>query len=165
MTLYEIDQALLDMMETVDPETGEWAGNAEEWDHLNMERDQKLENTACYIKDLRVQIQGFRDEIMSLKRRQKILENKEAWLIENLKRSLAGANFETTRCTLRFKKNPETVKVTDKEACLRWAETYAPDAIKYAEPELVKNDFKVILKNGVDVPGIELVRETRLEVK
>lgn len=165
MTLYEIDQGLLEIMETVDPETGEWIGDPEAWEQLNMEREAKLENTACYIKNLRAQIAAFKDEVRTLQRRQKVLENREAWLMENLRRSLAGENFETTRCALKFKKNPETVRVTDKEACMRWAETYAPEAIRYAEPELVKSDLKVILKNGVEVPGCELARETRLEVR
>lgn len=165
MTLYEIDQELLALMNDTDPDTGELLASPEDWDRLNMEREDKLEGTACYIKDLRVRINGFKEEIRSLQKRQKVLEHKEAWLMENLKRSLAGENFETTRCTLKFKKNPETVRVTDREACMRWAETYAPDAIRYAEPELVKADLKTILKNGVDVPGCELARETRLEVK
>ena len=165
MTLYEIDQSLLDMMEAVDPETGEWAGDPEAWDRLSLERDQKLENTACYIKDLRVRIQGFREEIKTLQKRQRTLEAKEAWLLENLRRSLDGTDFETTRCRLRFKQNPESVKISDREACMRWAETYAPDAIRYAEPELSKGDLKTLLKNGVEVPGCELSRETRLEVR
>jgi len=165
MTLYEIDQELLALMNDTDPDTGELLASPEDWDRLNMEREDKLEGTACYIKGLRVWINGFKEEIRSLQKRQKVLEHKEAWLMENLKRSLAGVNFETPRCTLKFKKNPETVRVTDREACMRWAETYAPDAIRYAEPELVKADLKTILKNGVDVPGCELARETRLEVK
>lgn len=165
MTLYEYDKALLDLMESVDPETGEWNGNPEDWDRLNMERDQKLENTACYIKDLRGQILTFRTEIRTLQQRLKGLESKEKWLMDNLRRTLDGQNFETTRCSLKYKKNPETVKVEDREATLRWAEIYAPDAIKYMEPELSKNDLKVILKNGVDVPGCHLAQEMRLEVK
>lgn len=165
MTLYEIDRELMALMSETDPDTGELLATTEDWDRLNLEREAKLEGTACYIKDLRVRINGFKEEIRSLQKRQKVLEHQEAWLMENLKRSLAGANFETTRCTLKFKKNPETVRVTDREACMRWAETWAPDAIRYAEPELSKADLKVILKNGVAVPGCELARETRLEVK
>lgn len=165
MTLYEIDRELMALMSETDPDTGELLATTEDWDRLNLEREAKLEGTACYIKDLRVRINGFKEEIRSLQKRQKVLEHQEAWLMENLKRSLAGANFETTRCTLKFKKNPETVRVTDREACMRWAETWAPDAIRYAEPELSKADLKVILKNGVEVPGCELTRETRLEVR
>lgn len=165
MTLYEIDQALLDLMDTTDPETGEWVGDPDAWEQLNMEREAKLENTALFIKDLRAQIAAFKNEVRTLQRRQKVLENRETWLLENLKRSLNGQNFETARCALKFRKNPETVSVSDLEATMRWAETYAPDAIRYAEPELKKNDLKILLKTGVPVPGCALVQETRLEVR
>lgn len=165
MTLYEIDQSLMDLMEQVDPETGEFTGDPEAWEALNLEREVKLENTALFIKDLRGRIAAFTCEIVNLQKRQKVLKAKEAWLLENLRRSLDGQSFETTRCTLKFKKNPESVKVEDKEACMRWAETYAPEAIKYAEPELVKQDLKTLLKNGVEVPGCRLAQDTRLEVK
>ena len=94
MTLYEIDQSLLDIMEAVDPETGEWTGDPEAWERLNLERDVKLENTACYIKDLRGKIVDFKAEIKTLQQRQKTLENKEAWLLDNLKRSLDGSNLK-----------------------------------------------------------------------
>ena len=165
MTLYEIDQALLDLMDSTDPETGEWTGDPEAWERLNLEREAKLEGTACYIKDLRVRINGFKEEIRSLQKRQKVLENREAWLLDNLKRSLAGENFETTRCRLRFKQNPETVTVLDQTAALEWASRYAPDAIREREPELSKPELKILLKAGVEVPGCELARSMRLEVR
>lgn len=165
MTLYEIDRELMALMSETDPDTGELLASPEDWDRLHLEWEAKIESTACYIKDLRGQINAFKEEVRNLQKRQKVLENREAWLMENLRRSLAGENYESTRCSLRFKKNPETVQVTDKEACLKWAETWAPEAIRYAGPELNKADLKVILRNGVEVPGCELARETRLEVK
>lgn len=165
MTLYEIDQSLLDIMEAVDPETGEWTGDPEAWERLNLERDVKLENTACYIKDLRGKIADFKAEIKALQHRQKTLENKEAWLLDNLKRSLDGTNFETTRCTVKFKRNPESVKYTDEGAAMQWAEEYAPDFVIYAKPTLSKAGIKALLKDGEQVPGAELVREMRMEVK
>ena len=165
MTLYEMDQALLDLMEAVDPETGEWAADPEAWEQLNLARGQKLEDTACFIKDLRVQIEAFKAEIRELQRRQKVLENKEAWLMENLRRSLDGANFETTRCALRFKRNPESVRLTDADAAMNWALTNAPDCLRYKPATLSLSDLKAELKKGTSIPGAELVQDMRLEVK
>lgn len=169
MTLYEYDKALLDLMESVDPETGEWSGDPEEWDRLNMERDQKLESTACYIKDLRGDIKKFEDELKEttqrLQARLNTLRRKEAWLVSNLTKSLAGENFETARCSLRFKRNAQKVQIDDREELMRWAEINAPDIIKYKQPDLSKNDIKTIIKDGRDVPGCRLVQDIRLEVK
>ncbi len=48
MTLYEIDKAITDL---ADPETGEIT-DFEALDNLQMARDQKIENIACYYKNL-----------------------------------------------------------------------------------------------------------------
>lgn len=165
MTLYEIDQELLDLMEAIDPETGEWAGDPEAWDRLNMERDQKLENTACYIKDLRGDIAKLKGEIETLTKRMRTLQNKEAWLLDNLRRSLDGQNFESARCQLRYKKNPESVRLTDEAAAMAWARENAPDCLRYKPATLSLSDLKQEIKKGASIPGAELVRDMRLEVK
>lgn len=165
MSLYTIDLELMELMEAIDPETGEWVGDQEAWERLNMERDAKIENTGLYIKDLRVDIAGHREEIRRLQAKVKTMENKIAWLSENLKRSLNGESFETTRCSLRFKVNPYSVKIDDEDQVMRWAEIYAPDAIKYAEPELKKAELKKIIASGDTIPGAHLEQEVRLEVK
>lgn len=165
MSLYQIDQELQALMETIDPETGEWTGDPEAWERLNLERERKLENTALYIKDLRAEAAAIKGEIETFQRRLKTLQNKEAWLLENLRRSLDGQNFETTRCQLRFKKNPESVRLTDEDEAMRWAIEYAPDCLRYKPSTLSLSDLKAEIKKGAVIPGAELVRETRLEVK
>ena len=95
MTLYEFDQNLAALMDAVDPETGEWIGDVQAWEDLNQERDKKLENTALFIKELRGDIAKFKAEIETLQKRMRVLMNKEAWLLENLRRSLDGQMFET----------------------------------------------------------------------
>lgn len=165
MTLYDIDQALLDLMDTTDPETGEWVGDPEAWERLSLERERKLENTALYIKDLRADAAAIKGEIDTFQRRLKTIQNKEAWLLDNLRRSLDGQNFETSRCQLRFKKNPESVRLTDEAEVMRWAREYAPDCLRYKPATLSLSDLKAELKRGTEIPGAELVRETRLEVK
>ena len=59
MTIYEIDQAI---MECVDLETGEII-DTEQLDKLQMERDAKLENVACWIKDLKAEAEALKAEI------------------------------------------------------------------------------------------------------
>lgn len=165
MTLYEIDKGLLEIMESIDPETGEWVGDPEAWERLNLERDTKIENTACYIKDLTARINAFGEEIKTLQKRKKTLETKAEWLMSNLRQSLDGENFETARCAVRFKLNPEKVQYTDDSATLAWAKEYAPDCLKEVRPSLSAEAIKKRLRNGEMIPGAELVRETRMEVR
>ena len=56
MTIYEIDQAI---MECVDIETGEII-DTEQLDKLQMERDTKLENVACWIKELTAEAEAIK---------------------------------------------------------------------------------------------------------
>lgn len=165
-TLYEIDGALLRLMEeSVDPETGEFKPDQEAWDRLQMEREVKIENTALYIKDLRARAGDIAEEVKTLQARKKALERRADWLAENLRRSLDGADFETARCAVKFRKNPESVKYTDEDAAMAWAVEYAQDCIRILPPELSRVAVKARLKAGEMVPGAELVREIRMEVK
>ena len=62
MTIYEIDQAI---MNCVDAETGEII-DTERLDKLQMERDAKLENVACWIKDLKAEAEALKAEKQAL---------------------------------------------------------------------------------------------------
>ena len=72
MTIYEIDQAI---MECVDIETGEII-DTEQLDKLQMERNTKLENVACWIKDLKAEAEALKAEKQALAERQRVAENK-----------------------------------------------------------------------------------------
>ena len=71
-TLYEIDYNLYQLLENemvVDEETGEIIFEESDIDNLLLSRDQKLENTACYIKNLMSDIDQIKSEEKSLKER------------------------------------------------------------------------------------------------
>ncbi len=164
MTLYEIDQRLFELLEQVDPETGELLASPEDFAQLQMTRKEKLENTALYIKNLRSEAVAIKGEEDILAKRRKRIESKISWLESNLKASLGGNSFETSRCSVKFKQNPESVKYTDEKAAMAWAVEYSQDCIKFAPPTLSKADIKKKLKSGEQIPGVELVREIRMEV-
>ena len=62
MTLYEIDAQLEEMLEQVDPETGELLCDMEQLEALSLERDRKLENLALYIKNRDAEAKAIREE-------------------------------------------------------------------------------------------------------
>ncbi len=68
MTLYEIDKAITDL---ADPETGEIT-DFEALDNLQMARDQKIENIACYYKNLVSDAEAIKAEEEALAERQKV---------------------------------------------------------------------------------------------
>lgn len=165
MTLFEIDaqmEALTAAM--TDPETGEFTGDFDAWNALQMARAEKLEKSGVYLKKWTAQITALKNEEEALAKRRKVLTRKRDWMRENLARSLDGENFETAAVAMRFKRNPEKVVYTDEAETVSWAQQYAQDCLKEPRPELSTAAVKKRLQTGEAVPGAELVQETRLEV-
>ena len=68
MTLYEIDQKLLDC---IDLETGEIL-NEERLNELQMERNEKLEKVALWIKELKAEAETIEESVNDTKKRLEI---------------------------------------------------------------------------------------------
>ena len=144
MTLYEIEQALL---EAVDQETGEI--NSEVFDQLMMEREQKIEGIALWIKNLKADAAAFKAEKEAFADRQKAAENKSAGLMQYLTTALAGEKFETTKVRLSFRKS-ESLEISEGAAI--------PDEyLKQKEPDIDKVELKKAVKAGLVLDGVQLV--------
>ena len=159
MTLYEIDAAIRDLIENaVDPETGEIAEDLSlQLEELGMAREAKLENIACYIKDLKAEAEAIRAEERNLATRRRTTENKAARLTDYLSWALAGEKFKTPRCAVSFRKSM-AVQVN---ALMDIPEEY----LRFKDPEPDKAKIKDALKEGLDVPGAELVENVSVIIK
>lgn len=161
MNLYQIDQAILDL---VDPETGEimdW----EAFDALQMERETKVENVACWYKNLVAEAAAIRQEELNLQKRrkavEKLAETREKWL----EKALDGQKFETARCSVSFRKTTK-VELEDEDAVIRWAQmNNRDDVLKYVAPSVKKDELARVLKAEVEVPGAALVTGLSMGVK
>lgn len=153
MKLYEIDQAILNC---IDLETGEII-DTEQLDKLTMERDAKLENVACWIKELKAEAEALKAEKMAFAKRQQVAENKMESLKKYLAYALDGKAFKTTRASVTFRKS-QAVEVTD---IYNLDENY----LRYKEPEADKAAIKEALKAGKTVAGATLVENTSVIIK
>ena len=72
MTIFDIDEAILNL---VDEETGEVV-DIEALEALEMERDRKVSNIACWIKQLDAEAEAIKAEKKKLADRQTAKENK-----------------------------------------------------------------------------------------
>ena len=158
MTIYEIDQAI---MECVDLETGEII-DTEQLDKLQMERDAKLENVACWIKDLKAEAEALKNEKQALAERQKVAENKAESLKKWLAYALQGEKFKTPKCAISFRKS-EAVEVTDEGLNNLMKEH--DELLTYKAPEPNKTAIKQALKDGLSVEGVQLVQNTSTIIK
>lgn len=153
MKLYEIDEAILNC---IDLETGEII-DTEQLDKLTMEREAKLENVACWIKELKAEAEALKAEKMAFAKRQQVAENKMESLKKYLAYALDGQAFKTARASVTFKKS-QVVEVAD---IWKLDENY----LRYKEPEADKTAIKEALKAGKAVAGATLVENTSAIIK
>ena len=159
MTIYEIDN---NIMNCIDMETGEVI-DTEKLNDLQMERDAKIENVACWIKELKAEAEAIKNEKQALADRQRVAENKAESLKNWLAYALNGEKFKTAKCSVSYR-NSESVEVTEEglEALMREHE----GLLTYKTPEPNKKAIKDAIKNdGLTVTGVQLVQKTSTIIK
>lgn len=152
--LYEIDQAIL---ECLDAETGEII-DPERLDNLFMERNQKIENVALWIKNLESDALAFKAEKDAFAYREKTAtkkaENLKAWLA----RVLEGEKFSTSKCAVSFRRS-EKVEITDEYMIpgrfMVATTTYKPD----------RAAIKEAIKHGDEIYGCRLVENLNTQIR
>lgn len=153
MRLYEIDEAILSCIDT---ETGEIL-DADKLNALQIEREEKLENVALWIKNLKSDAEALKAEKQAFADRQKAAENKAESLKKWLTEALSGEKFKTTRVAVSFRKT-KSVQVED-----IWK--LDDSFVKYAEPTPDKAAIKKAIEAGQEVAGATLVENVSISVK
>lgn len=161
MTIFEIDQRITEL---VDPDTGELL-DLDAFLELQMEREQKIESMALWVKELTATASAIKAEVDTLIERKKAAERR----CESLKRYLAeilqGEKFTTPRCAVSFRKST-SVQVDDQDQLVRWLEQNGyDDCVKYKEPEVSKAEVGKLLKSGMPVPFAHLENKQSVGVK
>ena len=161
MSLYEIDRSILAL---VDPETGEIL-DVDALEQLQMERETKLENVACWIKNMSAESAAIRQEEMNLAERRKYLERKIDRLKKYLADALNGEKFQTAKCSVTFRKVSK-VEITDSVAAAMWCEDNGMgDLVAYSAPTVSKNELAKLLKAGTEIPGAAIAEGISMGVK
>jgi hypothetical protein len=90
--------------EYVDTETGEVISQ-EEFDQLNIDREEKIESVVLWIKNLKAEAKAIKDEEENLAKRRKSLESKADSLTRFISRILMGSKFKTARASVSYRKS------------------------------------------------------------
>ena len=158
MTIYEINEQILNC---IDSETGEII-DIDRLNDLQLERDAKIENVACWIKELKAEAEAIKAEKLALAERQKVAENKAESLKKWLAYALQGEKFKTAKCSVSFRKT-ESVEVTDEGLSNLMKEH--DELLTYKAPEPNKKAIKDAIKDGLSVEGVQLVQNTSTIIK
>lgn len=159
-SLYEINARLASYEMEFDSD-GVWI-NEDELTALNMEKTEKRENIALYIKNLEAEAQAIYTEKKNLDERYKRLVNKANHLHDYLALDLDGEKFSTPRVEIRWR-NSESVEITNEDA--------VPDRFLdiSVTRKPMKNEIKKYLKSlegsGEEVPWARLDRKKNMLLK
>ena len=152
--LYEIDQQILSC---IDKETGEMI-DFERFESLQMERNQKIENIALWIKNLQSDALAYKAEKEAFAEREKAAGNKAKRLKEWLAEALEGQKFSTAKCAISFRRS-EQVIIEDENLVPK---EFVKETVEYKPDKIA---IKELLKGGIEVSGCRLVESLNTQIK
>ena len=160
--LYDIDAAIL---ACVDQETGE-IFDPEQLDALQMERAQKLEGVALWIKDLKAEAEAVKAEADKLNARKKAIDNKVESLKTWLLYALGGEKLKTARCNV-YQTHSQKVVIDDEKAMIDMlmSSPFGEKFLRMKEPEIDKNALKDSLKQGYEYEFAHLEETESLVIR
>lgn len=154
MTLYEINQGILDCLDT---ETGEIV-DLEKLSELQMAKQDKIEGVALCIKNQQALVAALEAEEKAFAERKKQAKAKVEGLKMWLVKATEGEKFTTANCAVSFRRS-ESVEIVDETLIpaqyLTQAVTYKPD----------KTAIKALIKSGQEVGGCILVEKLNAQIK
>lgn len=152
-SLYDIDTRLYSLL---DEETGEIT-DIEAFEKIQLERDEKIENIALWVKNLKADAEALKAEKLAFAERQKSAEKKIDSLKRLLSDALSGQAFKTARVALSFRKSSE-VQIDD-------IKEISDEYLRYKAPEPDKTAIKAAINEGKEVAGARLVSKVNLQIK
>lgn len=178
MNLYDIDERLKVLEEYgIDSETGEILSEEDFYklyDEIQMDLNTKIENTICFVKNLRADCNEYKLEEDRIKQRRKIKENladrlesrinyyiKQKFTDEDGNIDTDGLSkykLETAKMKLSYRKS-QTANITDIN---KLPKEYIKEEV-IVKPLL--NDIKKAIKNGKNIDGAELKTNYNMQVK
>lgn len=159
-SLFTIRQEILSL---IDMETGEIL-DPELYDQLQMDRAEKLENTACLIKNLVADAQAYEAQEKAFAERKQRAKK----TVERLKKLIAddlnGEKLRTTRAEITFRKS-EAVEIEDEGKLREWAVTHCPEILTIKTPDINRTAIKNAIKEGREIPNAVLVERHNVQIK
>lgn len=142
-------------------EDGVWI-NESEWEAIQMEKEEKIENTILVIKNKQYLLDALKSEKGNIDERIKVLTNEIKRLKERVGESLNYQKFETPKCKVSFRKS-EAVVIKD--------ESKIPKKFfkKEEVSTFLKNEAKKYLKgiggSGKTCEWAELEEHQNIQIK
>ena len=162
MNLFEIEDAIANCVKLegrddyIDVSTGEIIDTAA-LEQLEMDRDKKIRNIACWIRNLEADEKALTDQIKTFTARKNAVKNKRESLKSYLANFLNGAKWQNSEVAISWRKS-ESVEVSN-------VKELPEEYLKYKDPEPDKVKLKADLKAGVKIDGVCLITKENIQIK
>ena len=173
----KVDLIMAKIQSSFDESTGEiideelYTESQRELDNLEIAQNDKIENIACYIKNLHSDVFALENEIKTLSQRKKVKENQ----LKRIKEYLANflklkgiKKIETPKAVISFRKS-EQLEITDEEEAIEWCRHRG---FLKEKPEIDKAKVKKYIKELIDddekdlcPTEIRIVEKQNLQIK
>lgn len=168
-----ISQQIAEIVEngfTFDEETGEVFFTTDDLDALQEALDNKIESLAGIYQMYNSKADALKVRSKEIAERAKSYERKSDRLkdyIDNLMQANGKDKLEVGDKKLSYKKSKAT-NIFDEDKLKEWINSSDENKEKYfryKEPEFAKKELGDALKQGEEIPGIELVENKNLSIK
>ena len=157
MNLYEINEQLLGCID----EDGEIA-DFEMFNQLQLERSEKIENIALWIKNLLAEAEAIKTEKEKLADREKRAKAKAEKLKLYLGDVLEGQKFTSPRVAISYRTS-KSVEID--EGFVEWAQKNNPELLKIKEPEADKTAIKEYMAKGNELSLARIAEKQNIQIK
>lgn len=158
MKLYELNESFQQIQTLI--EEGQ-DGLQDTLESIELAIEEKLENIGKVIKNLEAEANAFKEEEKRLADRRRPLENNIKHLKQYAENSMVVTGDKKIKAglfTFAIQKNPPSVSVFNDVIVPK--KYYVP-----VDPKLDKTKIKEDLKNGENIPGVELKQSESLRIR
>lgn len=156
MKMYELNDAIRNFEFEIDEETGEIL-NADELEKLEIEREEKLENLACWFKELNAESEAILNESKVLKSRAERVSKQADRVKSYIALQLNGEELKSNRVVVTWKKS-ESTEITD---ITQIPEQYIKTKI---ETTADKTAIKKAIKAGEYIKGARIINNNNMSI-
>jgi len=162
ISLYTATNNLAELLDQVDPETGELP---EGLDFAQVVFDKKAEAVVAYILEVRSVVASIKAREVELWERRQAMQNRVEWLEKYLSENMARLGIKKIAA---LDNTFEAVLYVGRDECLQVNDAakipaqYMREKVSF-EPR--KTEIKAALKRGEQVPGVEIYKADRLTIK
>ena len=162
MTLYEINEALRNALNSVDPETGEIM---DDLDELEIQRADKIEGIALSIKEDIALADAIEKEAKTMLDRAKSVKGRAEWKKRYLTNALTHEDgmekYQSARVSIGWRKS-ERVEIADEPGFIAVHPDFCATKVE-VKPD--RTLIKKTIKDGGEVTGAVLVESQSIQIK